>query len=116
MELNGKKTNSRSKIKKLVSTVIFDKDLSYNLAQSFKPRRDCLDSIISNLSSEYKVLIRNYNKEIKRKNETLRTTKSDELLDFIDERLIKLSNKVSLNRRLCISRSIHITNQVIKTR
>ena len=51
LELNGKKTNSRSKIKKLVSTVIFDKDLSYNLAQSFKPRRDCLDSIISNLSS-----------------------------------------------------------------
>jgi len=114
LELNGKKINSRSKIKKLVSTVIFDKDLSYNLAQSFKPRRDCLDSIISNLSSEYKVLIRNYNKEIKRKNETLRTTKSDELLDFIDERLIKLSNKVSLNRRLWISRIIDITNQVIK--
>ncbi len=113
-ELNGKKINSKSRVKKLISTVIFDKDLSYNLAQSFKPRRDCLDSIIANLSNEYKVLITNYNKEIKRKNETLRTTKSDEVLDFIDERLIELSNKVSLNRRLWISRIIDITNQVIK--
>jgi len=114
LELNDKQVNSRKEIKKIVSTVMFDKDLSYNLGRSSKSRLDCLDSIVSNFSNEYRVLINNYSREIQRRNEILRTTRNDEVLDFIDDRLIRLSNKVSLNRRLWISRIVNLTNQIIK--
>ncbi|MFL2630605.1 MAG: DNA replication/repair protein RecF [Thermodesulfobacteriota bacterium] len=114
IELNGKKTNSRGGIKKILASVLIDKEFKSNLEKSARPRRMSLDSIISNISPNFRRDLKLFTNEIKRKNEILKTSKNKEVLDFIDSRLISHSTKLSKERMLWISRLTVISKKVFQ--
>jgi len=112
--VNDKKIKNRTELKRILSAVILDREFKENLEKSHRPRRIILDSIISNISLGFKKKLKLYNDEIRRKNEILSSTKDDEILDFIDKRLIDLSYSLSEERHLWIDRMSKIAEKVLK--
>ena len=112
--LNDKRIKNRAELRKILSAVILDKDFKNNLEKSFKPRRIILDSVISNFSNGFNKKLKLYNKEIKRKNELLNSNGNNELLNFIDNRLIEYSYKVSTERKLWLSRITIFSEKILK--
>ncbi|MBT3475399.1 DNA replication and repair protein RecF [bacterium] len=112
--VNDKKNKNRSELKKILATVLIDREFKENLEKSFRPRRLILDSIMSNISLSFSKKLQLYSEEIKRKNEILRTSKNDDILDFIDVRLLNLSHSLSSERSLWLSRITNIAGKVLR--
>ena len=112
--VNDKKIKNRLELKKVLATVLIDREFKENLEKSFRPRRIILDTILSNISLTFSKKLQLYSEEIKRKNEILGTSKNDEILDFIDERLLNLSYSLANERSLWLSRITNIADKVLK--
>ena len=113
IQVNDKKIKNRNELKKILTTVLIDKEFKENLEKSFRPRRMILDSVISNVSNSFNKKLQLYNIELKRKNEILLNNGDNEVLKFINERIIKLAHDTSSERKLWLSRLTNLANKVL---
>ena len=102
------------KLKKILSTVLIDKEFKHSLEDSFRPRRISLDSIISNISPNFSKKLKLYSRELKRKNEVLANKGSGEVLKFINDRIVNLAHDTSSERKLWLTRINNIADKVLK--
>lgn len=112
--LNDKKIKNLSEIRRLLSTVIIDKDFKENLEKSYRPRRIILDSIVGNFSPNFTKKLKAYNQELKRKNELLASDGDKDIIDFIHSRLIQYSNELSIERKLWLTRMVALGEKILK--
>ena len=112
--VNDKKIKNRAELKKILSTVLIDKEFKHSLEDSFRPRRISLDSIISNISPNFSKKLKLYSRELKRKNEVLANKGSGEVLKFINDRIVNLAHDTSSERKLWLTRINNIADKVLK--
>jgi len=112
--VNDKKIKNRAELKKILSTVLIDKEFKHSLEDSFRPRRISLDSIISNISPNFSKKLKLYSRELKRKNEVLANKGSGEVLKFINDRIVNLAHDTSSERKLWLDRINNIADKVLK--
>lgn len=107
--LNGKPRKG-NELKALCPAVMFNPD-DLNLVKGPNgPRRDALDSLISQLSANHQVICKDYANVIKHKNALLKDEAPDDLIESINEMLITvgaqlLAYRLSLFKKLKVSLS-----------
>lgn len=101
--VNGKGKQTQE-LKGLLPSVSFTPDDLYLIKGSMSERRNALDVLGSQLSSNYYVIKKDYEKIIKHKNKLLKEEASDLLLDSIDETLVICGAQLSCYRSSLLSK------------
>lgn len=101
--VNGKGKQTQD-LKGLIPSVSFTPDDLYLIKGSMSERRNALDVLGSQLSSNYYVIKKDYEKIIKHKNKLLKEEASDLLLDSIDETLTICGAQLSCYRSSLLSK------------
>jgi DNA replication and repair protein RecF len=93
IKINSKKTNQNNPNR--LRVVVFTPDDLYLVKGSPSGRRNYLDYILKEISNEYRLLIENYYKILRKRNEWLRNNKgSDRTYDLLNELFAEYSAKI----------------------